>query len=206
MKPGFVVYVVDDESGLRKALTRLLQSEGYTVESFASAQDFLAGPAADRDGCLVLDVAMPGIDGLELQRRLTAAGARLPIIFLTGHGDIPMSVRAIKAGAADFLAKPVDESDLLRAVREARQKVEAGRAARAQEAGLRARLDQLTPREREVLEHLLAGKLNKQIAADLGTVEHTIKVHRGRVMQKMGLASFAELVRAAERLGIKPAR
>ncbi len=206
MKPGFVVYVVDDESGLRKALTRLLQSEGYTVESFASAQDFLAGQAADRDGCLVLDVAMPGIDGLELQRRLTAAGARLSIIFLTGHGDIPMSVRAIKAGAADFLAKPVEEADLLRAVREARQKVEAGRAARAQEAGLRARLDQLTPREREVLEHLLAGKLNKQIAADLGTVEHTIKVHRGRVMQKMGLASLAELVRAAERLGIKPAR
>lgn len=200
------VFVVDDEEGMRRALTRLLQAEGLAVRSFATADELLAALEGEGPGCVLLDVAMPGLDGLQLQQRLAERGARLPIVFLTGHGDIPMSVQAIKAGAVDFLTKPVRRDDLLRAVRAALDQAAAQQAATQADAELRSRLAQLTPREREVLEHVIAGKLNKVIAADLGTSEQTIKVHRGRVMEKMGVASVAELVRAAQRLGIRPAR
>jgi len=206
MSPYPMVHLVDDEAGLRRALTRLLSANGLTVRAHASAEEFLAAYNATEPACLILDVAMPGIDGLELQRRLTRDGTLLPIVFLTGHGDIPMSVEAIKAGAVDFLTKPLDEAALLGAVRSALKLAGEQAFRRREMAALRARLQQLTPREREVLEHVVTGRLNKQIAADLGTGEQTIKVHRGRVMEKMGVESLAELVRVAERLGVKPAR
>ena len=201
-KESEIVYIVDDEAGMRKALTRLLRSEGFDVRAFASAADFLAAYRAKETACLILDVAMPELDGLELQRRLTHAGLLMPIVFLTGKGDIPMSVHAIKAGAVDFLTKPVNDADLLRAVRAALQQAASQKATHATTTALTARYASLTPREREVMAHVVAGKLNKQIAADLGTGEQTIKVHRGRVMEKMGVESLADLVRAAERLGI----
>ena len=197
-----IVYIVDDEAGMRKALTRLLRSEGFDVRAFASAGDFLAAYCAEETACLVLDVGTPELDGMELQRRLTHAGVLVPIVFLTGKGDIPMSVHAIKAGAVDFLTKPVNDADLLRAVRAALRQAESEKAEHATKAALAARFASLTPREREVMAHVVAGKLNKQIAADLGTSEQTIKVQRGRVMEKMGVESLADLVRAAEQLGI----
>ena len=200
-KESEIVFVVDDEAGMRKALTRLLRSEGFDVRAFASARDFLAAYRAEETACLVLDLAMPELDGIELQRRLTYAGVLVPIVFLTGHGDIPMSVHAIKAGAVDFLTKPVNDADLLRAVRAALQQAASQKAAHATRAALAVRFASLTPREREVMAQVVAGKLNKQIAADLGTSEQTIKVHRSRVMEKMGVESLADLVRAAERLG-----
>ena len=203
MTEAGLVYIVDDEPGMRKALTRLLVAEGFDVLSFPSADEFLAAVRPAEPGCLVLDVAMPGTDGLTLQTELGKRGIDLPILFLTGHGDIPMSVRAMKAGAVDFLAKPVDDAVLLKEVREALALARARRASAIELESLRRRLDSLTPREREVLEHLLAGKLNKQIAAALGTVEKTIKVHRGRVMQKMKVQSVAELVHIAEKAGIE---
>lgn len=200
--PGGIIYVVDDEAGMRKALTRLLRAEGFDVRAFASAQDFLAAHRAEEIACLVLDVAMPGLDGIELQRRLTHAGALVPIVFLTGTGDIPMSVRAIKDGAVDFLTKPVNDADLLRAVRAALALAASRKTEHTAHAALAERLATLTPREREVMAHVVAGQLNKQIAGDLGTSEQNIKIHRGRVMEKMGVESLADLVRAAERLGI----
>ena len=202
MNPGRDVFLVDDEPELCRALTRLLQTEGFVVRSFGSASDFLDALAEDDSGCAVLDVAMPGIDGLELQQRIAG---RLSVVFLTGHGDIPMSVRAMKAGAVDFLTKPIRSADLLRAVRAGLERADARRAATEASVGLRERLGQLTPREREVLEHVIAGRPNKVIAGRLGTTEQTIKVHRGRVMEKMGVGSVAALVRAAEQLGIAPA-
>ena len=200
--PAKIVQVVDDEAGMRKALTRLLRAEGFEVRAFASAREFLAASPAEEGACLVLDVTMPDLDGLELQRRLTRAGARMPVVFLTGNGDIPMSVRAIKEGAVDFLTKPVNDADLLRAVRAALELAASRKTAHAETAALSARHASLTPREREVMTHVIAGKLNKQIAADLGTGEQNIKIHRGRVMEKMGVESLADLVRAAERLGV----
>ncbi len=197
-----IVYVVDDEAGMRKALSRLLRSHGFDVRGFASAREFLCAYRREDTACLVLDVTMPELDGMELQRHLTRADVLIPIVFLTGTGDIPMSVRAIKAGAADFLTKPVNDADLLRAVRAALQYAASQKAARATMEALAARFASLTPREREVMVHVVAGKLNKQIAADLGTGEQTIKIHRSRVMAKMGVESLADLVRAAERLGI----
>lgn len=199
------VFVVDDEAELRRALERLLRAEGYEVAGFGSAAEFLAALPADATGCVVLDVAMPGLGGLELQQRL-GGDARLPIVFLTGHGDIPMSVQAVKAGAVDFLTKPVKSVELLRAVDAALELARAWHSAAGLTAGLRARFVQLTAREREVLAHVIAGKLNKVIAAELGTSEQTIKVHRGRVMDKLGVASVADLVRAAQQLGVDPAR
>ena len=198
-----IVYVIDDEAGMRKALTRLLRLEGFDVRAFASPGDFLAAYRAEETACLVLDVAMPELDGMDLQRHLTDAGVFVPIVFLTGKGDIPMSVRAIKAGAVDFLTKPVNDADLLRAVRAALRQAASEKAEHATRTALAARYTSLTPREREVMAHVVAGKLNKQIAADLGTSEQTIKVHRGHVMEKMGVESLADLVRAAERLGIR---
>jgi FixJ family two-component response regulator len=199
---GSVVHVVDDEPRLLKALSRLLGAEGFSVRAFASAPEFLAEYCATDVGCLVLDVAMPGLDGFELQQRLTHAGVLLPIIFLTGHGDIPMSVRAIKAGAVDFLTKPVNDADLIHAVKSALQLAKTWNTERTVTGELSARYDTLTAREREVMSQVIVGKLNKQIAADLGTGEQNIKVHRGRVMSKMGVESLADLVRAGERLGL----
>ena len=199
------VFLVDDEPEMLKTLTRLLRARGFTVCAFSSACEFAMAYQPIDPSCLVLDVAMPGINGLELQRRLTRDGVLLPIVFLTGHGDIPMSVRAIKAGAVDFLTKPVDHADLMRAVRAALERSVAQAAEHAEVADLSARLASLTPREREVLEHVIAGKLNKQIAADLGTSEQTIKIHRMHVTAKLGIVSAVELARAAQRLGVKPA-
>ncbi|RYD68507.1 MAG: response regulator transcription factor [Verrucomicrobiaceae bacterium] len=198
---GTTIHLVDDDAGLRKALSRLLRAEGYEVRAFASAAEFLASCHAREIECLLLDVSMPDLDGLELQRRLVRSGATVPIVFLTGYGDIPMSVRAVKAGAVDFLTKPVGESELLQAVRTALAQSAADRNEREETSRIAARFSRLTPREREVLEGVVAGKPNKIIAAELGTCEQTVKVHRGRVMEKMGAESLAELVRAADRIG-----
>jgi len=199
------VFLVDDEPELRQALARLLKAEGLDVEGFGSALEFLSRVTEQTAGCLLLDLAMPGLDGLELQERVAATGAKLGIVFLTGHGDIPTSVRAVKAGALDFLTKPVRRDDLLRAVRAALAHANEQAAAAAAMADLRGRHAQLTPREREVFAHVIAGKLNKVIAADLGTTEQTIKVHRARVMEKLAVDSVAGLVRAAQQLGVPPA-
>jgi FixJ family two-component response regulator len=200
--PGGIVYLLDDEPEMVKALTRLLRANRFEVRGFTSVRAFLEACRPEETACLVLDVAMPELDGLELQRRLTHEGILLPIIFVTGHGDIPMSVHAIKAGATDFLTKPVDAAALVRAVRAALELAESRRQENAEAAALATRLASLTPREREVMEHVVAGRLNKQIAADLGTGESNIKLHRAHIMRKMGVESLADLVRAAEWLGI----
>ncbi|WP_246156096.1 response regulator transcription factor [Thiohalocapsa marina] len=196
--------MLDDEPDMLKALTRLLRAQGFRAQGFTSARAFLAHERQAGPACLLLDVAMPEIDGLQVQERLRESGAELPIVFLTGHGDIPMSVCALKAGAEDFLTKPVNAADLLRAVKGALQRASDQQVEREEMAALQRRLASLTPREREVLGHVIAGKMNKQIAADLGTGEQNVKVHRGRLMRKMGARSVAELVRMAERLGIPP--
>jgi FixJ family two-component response regulator len=198
------VFLVDDDPGVLRALSRVLREEGWSVATFDSAEAFLAQHDPAMEGCLVLDVTMPGLDGLGLQRRLADAGQFLPIVFVTGHGDIPMSVRAIKAGAADFLTKPVQAQALVAAVRSAIEQDASGRKDRAEAAALRQRLASLTPRERQVLSALVAGKLNKQIAADLGVVEQTVKFHRARIMERMQAKTAAELMHIAARLGIGP--
>ncbi len=204
MTAGDVVFVVDDEPELTRALARLLQAEGFAVRAFHSAGEFLAHADAADVGCVVLDVAMPDLDGLALQERLVHLPG-LAVVFLTGHGDIPMSVRAVKAGAVDFLTKPVKRDDLLRAVRAGLGIARARATAMHAHDEARARLTRLTPREREVFVHVIAGRLNKVIADRLGTAEHTVKVHRGRVMAKLGADSVADLVRLAQQLGIPPA-
>ncbi len=199
------VYAVDDEPATLKAIARLLRAAGWNVAPFASPRDFLEKLDPAVPGCLVLDLSMPEMTGLEVQQALDERRCALPIVFLTGRADVPASVKAMKRGAADFLTKPVDEEDLLAAVARAVEKDAAARKDRAEVAAIREHLATLTPREREVLEHVISGKLNKQIAADLGTAEKTVKVHRGRVMAKMGAASVADLVRLAEKAGIRPA-
>jgi FixJ family two-component response regulator len=198
------VFLVDDDASVRKALTRLIKSAGYTVQALASARDFLAYWRATDEGpaCLVLDVRMPGLSGLDLQHELQAAHTLLPIIFVTGHGDIPMSVKAIKEGAVDFLPKPVKDTDLLRAIDQALARANHDYAERREHQDIQRRVESLTPREREVMALVVRGLLNKQIAFELGTVEKTVKVHRARVMEKMEVQSFAELVRIAERVKI----
>lgn len=197
------VFLVDDDASVRRALTRLIRSAGYPVDAFASAREFLDSlPQPDSPACLVLDVRMPGFSGLDLQSQLAGTNRVLPIIFLTGHGDIPMSVKAMKAGAVDFLSKPVKDTDLLHAIEQALDRATREADVFAEAEDVRQRLDMLTAREREVFEHVISGQLNKQIAYDLGTVEKTIKVHRARVMQKMGVRSLAELVRLADKLGL----
>ncbi|MGA8477581.1 MAG: response regulator transcription factor [Chthoniobacterales bacterium] len=196
------VFVVDDDASLRGALARLLHSAGYQTETFASAEGFLAQSRFDAPGCILLDVRMPGLNGLELQQALAAADRQLPIVFITGHGDVPMSVRAMKAGAEDFLPKPFDDEELLKAVAQALNKSQREQNERTEVAEIRKRLSSLTPREREVLCHVVAGRLNKQIAADLSIAEKTIKVHRARVMEKMGASSLAGLVAMTARIGI----
>jgi len=197
------VFIVDDEAPVRKALSRLLRATGFAVAAFASPGEFLAQHDLHKPGCLVLDLMMPGIDGIELQRALARKGSVLPIIFLTGHGDIPKSVQAMKSGALDFLTKPVNDENLLASIRAAIKRDSVARREQAELFEIRARLASLTPREQEVLDHVVTGKLNKQIADDLGVVEKTIKVHRARVMEKMKIQSVAELVRLVERSGIR---
>jgi RNA polymerase sigma factor (sigma-70 family) len=196
------VFIVDDDAPLRESLRNLIRSVGLRVELFASAQEFLQSQQPDTPSCLVLDVRMPGLSGLDLQKQTSEAGLEIPIIFITGHGDVPMTVRAMKAGAVEFLTKPFRDQDLLDAIQQA---LERSRKAREQQAAtkeLRQRFASLTPREREVMERVVAGLLNKQIGAELGTSETTVKIHRHQVMEKMGAGSLPELVRMADRLGI----
>jgi FixJ family two-component response regulator len=194
--------VVDDDPSVLRALTRLLSAAGLQARGFPSPAAFFDAHDPATPGCMVLDVALPGLDGLELQQALSVSDCARPIVFITGRGDIPTTVRAMKGGAVDFLTKPVNDAELLAAVHRAIEVDRLGRVARAELDVLKQRLASLTPREREVLAQVVAGRLNKQIAADLGTVEKTIKVHRGRIMEKMAVRSLADLVRVAERLGV----
>lgn len=206
MEPMFTVFIVDDDAGVVKGLARLLRANEYDVQTFTSPEEFLSRHDAALPGCALLDVSMPGIDGLELQRALSAAtGSHRPIVFLTGKGDVPTSVQAMKAGAVDFLTKPADDKAILAAIGRAENEDDIARRDFAERAAIGRRVAALTPREREVLGHVVTGRLNKQIAGDLGTVEKTIKVHRSRMMAKMGVRTVADLVRLAERVGIGPA-
>lgn len=196
-----IVFVVDDDPSIRRALERLVRSAGLRTETFTSAREFLDSRPSrtDAPSCLVLDINLPGLSGLDLQDELSRANVRLPIVFITGHGDIPMSVRAMKAGAVDFLPKPFDDADLLRAIENAHDRDAAERQRRAESGSIGEKLARLTPREREVFEQVVQGKLNKQVASALGVAEKTVKVHRARVMEKMEARSLADLVRMAER-------
>jgi|SRR6516164_1179413 len=197
-----IVFIIDDDSLYRASTERLVRSAGFSVESFQSAADFLNSRRPNVPSCLVLDVRLPGSSGLDLQRELAEAGVHLPIIFVTGHGDIPMSVQAMKAGAVEFLTKPFRDQTLLDAIRQAIERDRVARQQRARNADLRRRYESLGPREREVLKCVVSGMLNKQIADELGATERTIKFHRGHIMRKMQVRSLAELVRMAEALGI----
>jgi FixJ family two-component response regulator len=197
-----IVFVVDDDPSVRRAIKRLIESVGLQVEVFGSAQEFLQGRRPDAPSCLVLDIRLPGISGLDFQPHLAECDIRIPIIFITGHGDIPMTVRAMKAGAIEFLTKPFRDQDLLDAIQLALERDRTRRQQESEIAALRERFDSLTPREREILPLVVSGRLNKQIAADLGTSEITIKVHRAGVMRKMQAESLADLVRMAGRLDL----
>ena len=203
MKP--TVFIIDDDASVRKSLSRLLDSLGFTAETFASAEEFLKRERYEGIGCLVLDVRMPGLGGMDLQEELNNADYTLPIIFITGHGDIPMSVKAMKKGAVDFLPKPFDEKELMDALKRAIERDKAAKADRATTRGILEHIGQLTPREYEILRYLITGMLNKQIAFKLGIAEKTVKIHRARVLEKLSANSVAELVRIAEKAGIESA-
>jgi RNA polymerase sigma factor (sigma-70 family) len=200
--PSPLIHIVDDDDAYRNAVARLLEASGYRVALYASAAQLLAMPAPTEAGCILLDIRMEGLTGLELQERLVEAGNRLPIVFLTGHADVPSSVRAIKAGAEDFLTKPATKDVLLAAVQRALARFHATAETAERIGALQARLEKLTPREREVFDLVVRGKLNKQIAHQLGTSERTIKAHRHNIMHKLQMQSVAELVLFAERVGI----
>ncbi len=201
-----IVFVVDDDSSIREAIESLVKLAGLRVETFGTAQEFLRSKRPDLPGCVVLDVELPGLSGLDLQRELAAHGIKLPVIFITGYGDIPMSVRAMKAGAVEFLTKPFRDQDLLDAIQQALERDRVARQHSREIAELRERFDALTSREREVMSLVVAGWLNKQIGFELKISEITVKIHRGRVMSKMGAQSLAELVRMAQRLEIPTAK
>jgi FixJ family two-component response regulator len=200
--PEPIVFVVDDDPSVRTSTERLVRSMGFMVQTFGSAKEFLASARPDGPACLVLDIRLPGLSGLDLQRELARSGVEIPIIFMTGHGDIPMTVRAMKAGAVEFLTKPLHRQALLDAIRTAIDRDRAARTERLEGRQLRQRYEQLTAREREVMALVVAGLLNKQIAGELATTERTIKFHRAHIMQKMEAESLAELVRMASQLGI----
>ena len=200
--PETMVFVVDDDPSFRRSTEALIGAAGFNVQTFSSAEEFLRSRRPDVPGCLVLDVRLPHLSGLDLQRELAKTNVEIPIIFITGHGDIPMTVQAMKGGATEFLTKPFREQDLLDAINKGIDFDRAARLQRAKLEDLRRRYHALTAREREVMAHVVTGMLNKQVAQELGTTEKTIKVHRGHIMQKMGVKSFADLVRSAEKLGI----
>src|SRR6202521_1563131 len=199
-----MIFLIDDDVSVREGLTELIESVGLTVQTFGSAREFLALKPVQAEGCVVLDVNMPGMNGLDLQREMNDSGISLPVIFLTGHGDIPMTVHALKAGAAHFLTKPVKEDELMNAIRQALENDREARSERAELRKLRECFDLLAPRERQVMRLVVSGRLNKEIAYELGISERTIKLHRGQVMRKMRAESLADLVKQAQKLGPLP--
>ena len=202
--PDPTIFIIDDDASMRRALSYLLQSAGYKVETYSSAEKFLRRENYDGVGCIILDVRMPGLSGMDLQEKLMRSDYRMPIIFLTGHGELSMGVQAMKKGAIDFLTKPCDDEQLLGAVHRAIEKDMQARGSYEEKQKIRRRIQLLTPRENEILRYVIAGMLNKQIAAKLGIAEPTVKIHRGRIMQKLCAESVADLVRLAGKAGIEP--